>query len=412
MEQVKKTILIYSLVFPPDRVSTAYLYGDIAETLKKNEFEVKVITSTPHYNPQSTHTDKFQKKLFGLYFEGYYNGFKVYQIPQKKSPSIFYRLYQFAFFHFVSLVIGIRLNSIDFVLSVSPPLTLGIFANIIAWFHGAKSAYNVQEIYPDIAIANGSLKNPILIKLVYKVEEIVYKYSDAVITIDSSFSNIIEHRINHPNKLYVIPNFIDLELYRPEDKVNDFSIKHSMSNNFVIGYVGNIGAFQDWKILINTSIILKDQDITFMIVGNGIQKKWIVEQIEKYDINNIKLIPYQERENIKFVNSTAEIHFITMTEASDLNGLPSKLFAIMASKRAIIAACSSNSATAKMLKKSGSGVVTPVNDAKKFAEAILELKASNKELEKFANSGYSYVNKNYSKEVVTKMYVDLISKML
>jgi hypothetical protein len=46
----RKKILIHSLVFSPDGVSTAYLYNDIALGFKEAGYEVVVLTTTPHYN--------------------------------------------------------------------------------------------------------------------------------------------------------------------------------------------------------------------------------------------------------------------------------------------------------------------------------------------------------------------------
>lgn len=47
---MSKKILIHSIVFSPDGVSTAYLYNDIALKFKEEGFDVSVITTTPHYN--------------------------------------------------------------------------------------------------------------------------------------------------------------------------------------------------------------------------------------------------------------------------------------------------------------------------------------------------------------------------
>ena len=45
-----KKILIHSLIFSPDGVSTAYLYNDIALAFKKAGYDVTVLTTTPHFN--------------------------------------------------------------------------------------------------------------------------------------------------------------------------------------------------------------------------------------------------------------------------------------------------------------------------------------------------------------------------
>ena len=47
---IRKKILIHSIVFSPDGVSTAYLYNDIAVGFKNAGYDVVVLTTTPHYN--------------------------------------------------------------------------------------------------------------------------------------------------------------------------------------------------------------------------------------------------------------------------------------------------------------------------------------------------------------------------
>ncbi len=43
-------ILILTLVFPPDSVSTAQIMGELAKDLQENGHKVTVLTTTPHYN--------------------------------------------------------------------------------------------------------------------------------------------------------------------------------------------------------------------------------------------------------------------------------------------------------------------------------------------------------------------------
>lgn len=45
-----KRVLIHTLIFSPDGVSTAYLYNDIALRLQQSGYEVVVLTTTPHFN--------------------------------------------------------------------------------------------------------------------------------------------------------------------------------------------------------------------------------------------------------------------------------------------------------------------------------------------------------------------------
>ena len=47
---MSKKVLIHSLIFSPDGVSTAYLYNDIALRFQKEGYEVVVLSTTPHFN--------------------------------------------------------------------------------------------------------------------------------------------------------------------------------------------------------------------------------------------------------------------------------------------------------------------------------------------------------------------------
>ena len=161
----RKKILIHSIVFSPDGVSTAYLYNDIALGFRNAGYEVVVLTSTPHYNLVEGTLIKqpLNKKLFGLFYESDFNGIRVIHVSLKKYKSTIIRILSFIYWHFLSLIIGLSIKSVNFVLSPSPPLSIGFVSILIAKKNRAKFIYNVQEIYPDLLIKNGALKSSLII---------------------------------------------------------------------------------------------------------------------------------------------------------------------------------------------------------------------------------------------------------
>src|SRR5690606_15389112 len=214
---LKKKILIHSIVFSPDGVSTAYLYNDIAKAFEEHGFEVVVLTTTPHYNivPEELIKQPLQKKFLGLYYESNFNGIRVLHIPQKKFKSTLLRIVGFIFWHLMALILGLAQRNINAILSPSPPLTIGFVNLIIGKIKKAKIIYNVQEIYPDFLIEQGGLKSKPVIKILKWLERFVYNKSDAVTTIDQIFYDTIADRFKDKSKLHIIPNFVDTDLYRP-----------------------------------------------------------------------------------------------------------------------------------------------------------------------------------------------------
>ncbi|MCZ2484735.1 glycosyltransferase family 4 protein [Aquirufa antheringensis] len=409
-----KRVLIHSLVFSPDGVSTAYLYNDIALGLIENGFEVVVLTTTPHYNLIESELVKqpIRKKLFGLYYKSDFKGIKVYHIPLKKYKSTFKRLVSFVYWHVLSFIVGISIKKINFVLSPSPPLSIGFISLLIAKFKGVKAIYNVQEIYPDLLINQGNLKSTIIISLLKKFEKYIYNYSAAVTTIDEVFYATITSRFSDISKLKIIPNFVDTELYKPlEHKLELPSIFGDDNGKIKILYAGNIGFFQDWAPVLFAARELLEENIEFWIIGEGVQKEYLEIEVQNQNLSNVRIFPYQSRELIPIINNYANIHFIAINQQMEQEGFPSKVYTIMACAKPIIVVTGLNTPLYNFLKDKNCSELITNNRNVNFTKAIRKL-AFDKELrEKLGNNGYAEIIKNYSKKVVVSKYANLLQSL-
>jgi len=409
-----KRVLIHSIVFSPDGVSTAYLYNDIALGLVENGFDVVVLTTTPHYNLIESELAKqpIAKKLFGLYYQSNFKGIQVYHLPLKKYKSTVKRLMSFVYWHLLSLFIGFSIKKINFVLSPSPPLSIGFISLLIAKFKGAKSVYNVQEIYPDLLINQGSLKSPIIINLLKLFEKFIYKYSAAVTTIDEVFYATISSRFSDTSKLKIIPNFVDTELYKPLlQKLELPSIFGNDNGKIKVLYAGNIGFFQDWEpVLFAAKELLKD-NVEFWVIGEGVQKEYLETEVQNQNLANVRIFPYQSRELIPIINNYADIHFIAINQPMEQEGFPSKVYTIMACAKPIIVVTGLNTPLYNFLKGKNCSELITDNRNVNFTKAIRKL-AFDKELrEKLGNNGYAEIKKNYSKKVVVSKYSNLFKSL-
>jgi colanic acid biosynthesis glycosyl transferase WcaI len=275
---VSKKILIHSLVFSPDGVSTAYLYNDIALKFKESGYDVAVLTTTPHYNVVDSELNKqpLKRRALGLYYESNFNGIKVKHVYQKKFKSTFLRLLGFIYWHIISFVLALSEKKVDLILSPSPPLTIGFINVIIAKLKGAKVIYNVQEIYPDLLIDEGGLKSGAVISLLKGMESFVYNRSDAVTTIDKIFYETIAPRFKDKSKLHVIPNFVDTDIYKPIEK-STLELNNELfpnTDSIKVMYAGNIGIAQDWDPLIALADELRNDHVEFFVIGEGAEKEF------------------------------------------------------------------------------------------------------------------------------------------
>lgn len=400
---MKKRILIHTLIFPPDQVSTSYLYGDIVQRLIREGFDVTVITTFPHYN----YGGDFKKVSTGLLWRKTdYYGATVYHFPQKKSGSMFVRGVNILTFHLAAFFKGLFARKFDLIITPSPPLTSGLIGGLIGKIRGARIVYNVQEIYPDVFIKQGAVKNQWMIAFFRWLEKLTYRLSDKVVTIDDHFSRTLKDRV-HPSKLECIPNFIDTELYQPYFGIYPEDL--DFAGKYLIGYVGNLGKVQDWDALIKAAeLIESDSAYHFLFVGGGSEFKRL--KSAERQLSNVTVWPYQERSRIPSINSRIDLHVISMNEASDYDGLPSKVFAILSCGRPILAATNRDTPLARLLERSGNGVVVARNNGQAIADAAVEI-AKGKLPDGSNQRGRDFVLKNFSKEVITSKYVDLVYQL-
>tara|TARA_B100001059_G_C17791281_1_gene560304 strand:+ start:76 stop:1326 length:1251 start_codon:yes stop_codon:yes gene_type:complete len=409
----KKRILIYSLVFSPDGVSTAYLYSDLVLGFKNKGYDVSVLTSTPHYNitRESLDEQPLQKKFFGLLYTSIYNGVMVYHIPLKKYKNHINRILSFIYWHTVSFIIGLSLKKPDIILTPSPPLTNGLLAILLARIKGSKSIYNVQEIYPDLLINLGYLNNIFLIKILKKIESWVYSMSDSVTTIDDQFYNIIETRINEKNKLQLIPNFVDTELYSTKNSIslpNEFEKMEGYTNML---YAGNIGLAQEWDLIITLAKEIKEYKITIWIVGEGLRKSYLKSEIKKNGLDNINLLPYYDRKFMPAINLFADIHFIAMNKKVEKYGFPSKVYTIMASGKPIIVVSSEETPIISFLKDINVALLVTDHSILRFKKELLKLHNSVDLRNKLGTNGINEIKGKYSKQVVVDQYITLFNEL-
>ncbi len=409
----KKRILIYSLVFSPDGVSTAHLYSDLVLGFKKRGYQVTVLTSTPHYNltDESSRAQPLKKRFFGLLYTSIFNGVKVYHVPLKKYKNHLIRILSFIYWHIASFIVGLFLKKPDIILTPSPPLTNGVFAILLGKIKGSKSIYNVQEIYPDLLINLGYLRNGVFIKILKKIERWIYNMSDVVTTIDNQFYNIIESRIKEKNKLIIIPNFVDTELYSTKSSVS-LPVEFEKNQDYTdILYAGNIGLAQEWDLILNLAKEIREFKINIWIVGEGLRKVYLKSEIEKYRLNNIKLLPYYDRKYMPAINLFADIYFIAMNKKVEKYGFPSKVYTIMASGKPMIVVSSEETPIVSFLKNINAALLVTDHSLSKFKKELLKLHNSIDLRDKLGSNGRKEILKKYSKKVVINQYVKLFNML-
>lgn len=411
---MRKKVLIHSLIFSPDGVSTAYLYNDIALGFKRAGYDVVVLSTTPHFNvvPEQLKKQPMKWGIWGLYKKSLFEGIPVYHVPQKKFKSTFLRLIGFVYWHIISFFIGLCIRHVDVIVSPSPPLTIGRLNNWLGKLKDCKVVYNVQEIYPDI------LNKPeasLIHRYLRGMEKRVYNQSTAVTTIDQVFYDTIVNRFKDKRKLHIIPNFVDTELYHSGISTDILDKNRFPENdNIKLLYAGNIGFAQDWEPLIRLAEKTKDMPIEYFLIGMGVKKQWVIERKITLGLDNLHILEYQPRQLMPAILAYSDLQYIFMTPEQEGMGFPSKVYTIMACGRPLLVCSGEKTPIVNFLKPIGCAKIVINHDLEQKTDEMAQWLSivTREKLREMGAKGEDIIKAKYTKVIVTKQYVDLIDSLL
>ena len=410
----KKKILIHTLIFSPDGVSTAYLYNDIALAFQKYGWEVVVLSTTPHFNVVEEQLAEQPMKwgVWGLYKKSSFKGISVYHVPQKKFKSTLLRLVGFVYWHIVSFLMALFMKNIDVILSPSPPLTIGRLNNWLGKLKGCNVVYNVQEIYPDIL---NKPETSLVHRYLRSMERKVYNQSDAVTTIDQIFYDTIVDRFEDRSKLHIIPNFVDTDLYK--SGVSTAELDKSLfpeNDNIKLLYAGNIGWAQDWKPLVKLAEKTRNLPVEYFLIGMGKMRSWVEEQKQTLGLDKLHILDYQPRHLMPAILAYSDLQYIFMTPESEGMGFPSKVYTIMACGRPLLVCSGENTPIVNFLKPIGCAKLITDHDLDRKTDEMTQWLAgmTREKLREMGAKGEAIVKAEYAKEIVTNKYVELVNSLL
>lgn len=408
-------VLILNLIFPPDGVSSAQLLGEMALDFQRAGHEVSVITTVPHYNrdEQAEAAQPLQRRPGSLVARSTFHGIPVQHVViPRKSGQAPVRALQWLWFHVVSTIIGLCARPRpDVIVATSPPLSIGINAWAIGRRGQVPFVYNVWELYPDVAIRLGYLRNPRLIAVLRRLESFTYRCAAAVTAASPLMADEISQRVE-PTKVVVVPNFVDTDDIGPVDKRNPFAKAHGLTDRFVVSYAGNMGTPQQLGDVLRAAAAVQQRpDLHVLLVGGGSERATLERQAADLQLRNCTILPHQPYSAVPDIYGASDLCLVPLNQRLASDALPSKVYKIMAAERTVVAITSENSALADLVRRSGCGVVVPPGDPESLAATFSALAADPDARQRHATAGRAYVMEHFSRTAVSAKYLDVIASV-
>jgi len=396
-------ILIMGQHYAPEDVSGAVLATELAEGLLARGHQVTFVTSAPSYP-------------LGKVFSGYrnsllsretLNGVRLVRIWSYISPSksFWSRIMNYGTFSLMTLFGGLAAGKVDVMMSVSPPLPLGLSAWLVSRVRRSPWLLRIEDLYPETAVSAGVLRNRSVIRFFEWMESCIYKKATHISLISESFrQNLIAKGVPQA-KLSILPVWADPQRIQPMPKENDFRKAHGLEGKFVLLYSGNLGHTSALEDVVEAAHLLKDKtDIVFVLIGEGVKKKALQAEASRYGLENMLFLPYQPREAYAEVLASADMSLVTLNLKAGNTSLPSKIFNIMASARPILAVVDSSSEVARLVGDANCGVVLPPAQPAQLAEKIKKLQKNINQLDEWGTNGRQALENHFSRERCIGMY--------
>lgn len=404
-------IAVLGINFYPEPIGIAVYTTELCEYLTNIGHEVTVFTAFPYY-PQWQILKHYKKRLF---MAENYKGMKIKRsyvyVPCKVTAKS-------RILHELSFIISSFLNMLfstksDVVIAISPPLGLGLTAYINSKIKKSLFVFHIQDLQPDAAVELGMIKNKILIKLLYKIEKFILTRVTSVSVISKKMEEKIVSKGVNSKKVFYFPNWVDPEYFKPSPKMNRFRVENNLGDKFIVLYSGNIGIKQGLDVILKAADKTKDnKDIVYLTVGDGAYKEGLFKKYEKMKLENIFFLPVQSKEMLPYMLSAADVCLIPQQKRITDVIMPSKLLAIMACGRPVIAGTMVGSELYDVINDSGCGVAVEPENPTQLVNAMTMIYGNRKKGVDYGKRGREYAIQHFSKETVLGLFESKIQNLL
>ena len=366
-------LLILCPHYAPDVAPTGEVMTSIATALADRGHELHIVTSLPWYREHRVEPG-WGGRLWRTERTAWGRITRLHPFPTDKT-NIPARAVAFAGFTGLATVAGlVAKGRPDAVMVMSPPLPLGVAGWLAASSRRAPFVFNIQDVFPDVAVELGAITNPRVIAAASWLERFLYRRADAVTVLSEDLRDNVASKLRgrRPERVEVIPNFVDTVRIRPADRENGYRDEYGLRGRTVVMYAGNVGLSQSLDLVVDAARRHRDRDdVVFVINGGGSALDGLRQAAD--GLPNLRFVPMQPRERLPEVLAAADLHLVPLRTGLARSSVPSKLYSILAAGRPVLASVDAGTEVATTIERAGAGVSVPPEDPDAFSAALDDL---------------------------------------
>lgn len=409
-------ILHLPAYFQPEHAASSYLVDNMYQAFTEAGMEMLVHTPIPTRGISEELKAEYRNKRYDTLYGGKVIVHRFLLMNEGKNPlGRVLRYFWSCVKQFYKGTFAKESKECDVMFIFSTPPIQGAMAAIVKKFNNMPLVYNLQDIFPDSLVGTGlAKKGGLLWKIGRVIENFTYKHADKIIVISEDFKKNIMAKGVPEDKIAVVYNWVDqnavVNVPREDNKLFDmYGLDRS---KFYVTYNGNIGLSQNMDMLLEVAKALEaNDDIHFVLVGNGAYLEEVKRIVAERHIDNVHLLPFQPYEDISHVFSLGDVSLVISKPGTGAASVPSKTWSIMSASRPVLANFDENELKT-IVEENECGIFTKAGDMEAFKEAIIKLYENRDLCKEYGLNGRQFIMQNLTREVGTQKYVDVIKSVV
>ncbi len=299
----------------------------------------------------------------------------------------------------------------DVVFATSTPLTVGLPGRKAARHHGVPFVFEVRDLWPDVPIAIGVIKNPLLIWYTRRMERGIYRAARHIIALSPGMKEGIVKTGYPAAQVTMIPNGCDLDLFAPSaQRLAD--PRFGAPDDFKLVFTGAHGLANGLDAVLDAAAELKRRGATgvkLVFIGTGGQKPQLVERSKREGLDDLIVWaePVSKNELSRILpQMDAGLMILRNLPAFYYGTSPNKFFDYISAGLPVLN--NYPGWIADMLAAHQCGMAVPPGDPRAFADAVLWMRDHRDECRAMGRRGRSLAEAEFGRPKLAAEFVRVI----
>ncbi len=339
------------------------------------------------------------------------DGIHVHWLAVPYSNKMSFKARVLAFLKF-AVASGIKAHRVggDVIFATSTPLTIALPAVYAAKRLKKSMVFEMRDLWPELPIAVGALKNPFLEKAAKWLERFAYKNADHVVALSPGMADGVIKSGYSPDKVHLIPNSCDIDLFQvPQSEGQRFLNSHpELQGGPLILYAGTLGLINGvgYIVAIASAMLQINPAVRFLIVGDGKEQDEIREKAGNVGVleKNLWMLPPIPKSEMPQLLSASTMSTSLVIDLPELwNNSANKFFDALAAGRPIM--INHEGWQADLIRETGAGLVVPPAHATQAAKMLYNFLSEPDLVKKAGQSAFHLAKTRFDRD-------DLAQKLL